>query len=300
MLLAALGLWTAPLAPARADEAAGHYNLALQYKREGKLADAIAECQKALQARPDYAAAHMTLGNLYRGQADYTRAAGEFEKAVKLQPKDPTAHGNLGAGVRAASTASEEGIRELETALDLKPRRLRGAASPWASPTSRRATTPTPSKTCRRPPRVKPDAAEAWTNLGIAKSKTDDHDGAVSALRKAITLRPEDADLHFDLAVVFRRDRKTDEAIAEYRLALEKDPKLAKAYYDLGILYSQEKKTTEAKAAFENYLKYGTSESAADRKEAEDRLKTFKGYDDGKAATEQARESSEADARPNR
>src|SRR5260221_6396022 len=29
--------------PARADEAAGHYTLALQYKREGKVPDAIAE-----------------------------------------------------------------------------------------------------------------------------------------------------------------------------------------------------------------------------------------------------------------
>ncbi|HTA19780.1 MAG TPA: tetratricopeptide repeat protein, partial [Polyangia bacterium] len=59
--------------PARADEAGGHYTLALQYKREGKLPDAIAECQRALQLRPDYAAAHFTLGNLYRGQGDYAR-----------------------------------------------------------------------------------------------------------------------------------------------------------------------------------------------------------------------------------
>ena len=41
-------------------------------------------------------------------------------------------------------------------------------------------------------------------------------------------------------------------------------------------MYSQEKKTAEAREAFENYLEYGTNEDAASRKDAEDRLKTFK------------------------
>ena len=63
----------------------------------------------------------------------------------------------------------------------------------------------------------------------------------------------------------------------EYLIAVEKDPKFAKAYYDLGIMYSQEKKTAEARAAFEKYLQYGTSEDSASRKDAEDRLATFKG-----------------------
>ena len=58
---------------AQADEAAGHYNLAVQYKREGKLTEAVAECQKAIQLRPNYAAAHMTLGSLYRAQKNYPR-----------------------------------------------------------------------------------------------------------------------------------------------------------------------------------------------------------------------------------
>src|SRR5207244_313198 len=96
---------------ARADEAAGHYNLALQYKREGKPADAIAECEKAVSLRPDYAAAHLTRGNLYRAQNDLPRAAGELEKAAKLQPKDSTAHANLGA-VYVRMKRLDDGIRE--------------------------------------------------------------------------------------------------------------------------------------------------------------------------------------------
>ena len=49
------------LAPgvARADDAAGHYNLCVQFKREAKLTEAVGECLKAIQLRSNYAAAHM-------------------------------------------------------------------------------------------------------------------------------------------------------------------------------------------------------------------------------------------------
>jgi tetratricopeptide (TPR) repeat protein len=106
-------------------------------------------------------------------------------------------------------------------------------------------------------------------------------DGAIAAFKKAIALKPDEAEYHFSLATVYRRQRNTDEAIAEYNLAIARDPKHARAYYDLGILYSQDKKTQEAKEAFEKYLEYGKSEDPAARKDAEERLKTFKGYNDG-------------------
>jgi tetratricopeptide (TPR) repeat protein len=84
--------------------------------------------------------------------------------------------------------------------------------------------------------------------------------------------------------VVYRRQRNTDAAIAEYQIAVQKNPKLAKAYYDLGIMYSQERKNPEARAAFEKYLENGPHEDAASRKDAEERLKSFKGTSDGQAA----------------
>ena len=86
---------------ARADDAATHYNLALQLKREGKVVEAIGECEKAISLRSDYASAHLTLGNLWRAQGNYQKAADEFEITVKLQPKDSTSHANLGAVLRS-------------------------------------------------------------------------------------------------------------------------------------------------------------------------------------------------------
>jgi tetratricopeptide (TPR) repeat protein len=109
-------------------------------------------------------------------------------------------------------------------------------------------------------------------------------EGAIAAFRKAISLRPEEAEYHFSLATVYRRQRDADNAIEEYKQAIARDPRHARAYYDLGVLYSQDKKTQEAKEAFEKYLEYGRSEDAESRRDAEERLKTFKGYTDGEKA----------------
>src|SRR4051794_7679901 len=103
-LLAGCGLFLAfqlPALPsltrsAHADDAATHYNMGLQLKRQGKLAEAINEVEKAIELRSDYAAAHFTLGNLWRAQGDLPKAAKSLERAVELQPQDAAARSNLG------------------------------------------------------------------------------------------------------------------------------------------------------------------------------------------------------------
>ena len=84
----------------------------VQFKREGKLTDGVAECLKAIQLRSNYAAAHMTLGSLYRAQNNYAGAAAEYEKVVKLEPKDALGHYNLGVAY-VALKRPDDGIREL-------------------------------------------------------------------------------------------------------------------------------------------------------------------------------------------
>ena len=193
---------------------------------------------------------------------------------MKLEPKDALGHANLGAAYQALS-GSTTAIRELEEAMDAQARRLRDPRVAGQI-YSKKADYKHAIEHLIKATELKPTEVDAWNNLGIARSKTDDKDGAMVAFKKAIALKPEDGELHFGLATVYRRQRKTDEAIAEYQVAVQKNPRLAKAYYDLGILYSQDKKTAEARAAFEKYLQYGTNEDAASRKDAEERLKTFK------------------------
>ena len=89
-MLAALAVLTLALigsGVAHADPAADQYNLAVQLKREGKIPEAIASCQKALSLRSNYAAAHRTLSSLYRAQGNYKQAVVELEATLKIEPR---------------------------------------------------------------------------------------------------------------------------------------------------------------------------------------------------------------------
>ncbi len=214
-----------------------------------------------------------------------------------MQPKDADAHANLGAAY-ARLKRSDEAIRELEMALDLKPDDYEAQLS-LGFAYKQQGDYKHAIEHLQKATELKPDNPQGWTNLGVAKSKTDDKEGAIVALKKAIALKPDDADLHFDLGVVYRRQRNTDAAIAEYQIAVQKNPKYAKAYYDLGIMYSLERKNPEARAAFEKYLEYGSHEDAGPRKDAEERLKTFKGTAASSAASSSLRPGAHAHVRTN-
>ena len=77
---------------ARADEAADHYNLAVQYKREGKMTEAMAECLKAIPLRSNYAAAHMHAGQPLPRAEQLPEGGRRVREGVKLEPKDAQAH----------------------------------------------------------------------------------------------------------------------------------------------------------------------------------------------------------------
>jgi tetratricopeptide (TPR) repeat protein len=270
-------LLLAVLAPgvARADDAAGHYNLCVQFKREAKLTEAVGECLKALKLRSNYAAAHMTLGSLYRAQNNYAGAAAEYENRRQARAEGRARPLQPGRRLPGAQ-AHRRRARELEEGDGPASRRLRDprlAGQDLQQEGRLQARDGAPGEGDRA--EARPDV-DAWNSLGIARSKTDDKEGAIVAFNKAISLRPDDAELHFGLATVYRRQRNTDKAIAEYQVAVQKNPRLAKAYYDLGLLYAQDKKNAEARQAFEKYLQYGTNEDAASRKDAEERLKTYK------------------------
>ena len=131
-------------------------------------------------------------------------------------PRTPT-----GRGV-CPLKRSDEGIRELETAIEIGPTTT-SRKLPWfrlqAEDDYKHAIEHLEKATT-----IKPDDAQGRTNLGVAKPKTDDKEGAIVALKKALSIKPDDAELHFDLGAVYRRQRNPDEAIAEYQVAVQKNP----------------------------------------------------------------------------
>ena len=68
---------------------------------------------------------------------------------------------------------------------------------------------------------LKPDFAEAYSNMGVALRNQGKLDEAIEAYRKAISLRPNDADTYFNLGIVLRDQNKLEEAIDAYKKSIQ-------------------------------------------------------------------------------
>ncbi|HEV8587835.1 MAG TPA: tetratricopeptide repeat protein [Pyrinomonadaceae bacterium] len=100
-----------------------HYLLALTLTETGKLEDAIAEFQKAIElATKDGSKilAYYNMGNAHFDLAQYAKAAAAYEQALKLDPTLSKPHYNLGlthVGMNEISEAAEQ----FNAAIQLKP-----------------------------------------------------------------------------------------------------------------------------------------------------------------------------------
>ena len=86
----------------------------------------------------------------------------------------------------------------------------------------------------------------AHNNLGLAYSKKDMVDEAISEYKKALTIRPHFAKPHNNLGNIYHRKGKLDEAISEYKKALVINPNFVEAHYNLGVAYGRKGKLDEA------------------------------------------------------
>ena len=102
-----------------------HYNLAIALKALGRLQDAAASYQRALDLKPDYAEAHNNLGNVWKALGQRDKARASFAQALAVRPGYAEAHYNLGV---LAAEASEPDVaaRHLEACLDQDPGDSRG------------------------------------------------------------------------------------------------------------------------------------------------------------------------------
>jgi len=92
----------------------GYFYLGDILARRGKLAEAEKVFRQAARLKPLPAMAFLNLGNVLRAQGRYKAAANALQKALDLEPEYREAR---------------EGLKDLETALAMKPgRRRRGSA----------------------------------------------------------------------------------------------------------------------------------------------------------------------------
>lgn len=93
---------------------------------------------------------------------------------------------------------------------------------------------------------LKPDYAEAHSNLGYILVTLSRYEEAALACRKAIALKPGYADAHSNLGNALNALQRHEDAIACYRSALSFNPNYAEAHYNLGIALLALQRNAEA------------------------------------------------------
>ncbi|MDC1357138.1 tetratricopeptide repeat protein [Pseudomonadota bacterium] len=101
---------------------------------------------------------------------------------------------------------------------------------------------------------LKPDYAEAYSNMGVALQEQDKLDEAIEAYNKCISLKPDYADAYNNMGVTLQQQGKLDEAINAYNKAILLNPNYADAYSNMGNVLKDQGKLDEAIEAHEKSI----------------------------------------------
>ena len=197
------------------------------------LADDIAGYQKALEVNQRDPRVHATLASGYVEADRLTDAIAEFGEALRLDPTAPRQY-DVGAVLLQAQKFGQAADHFAEAAR-LKPEY---AEAFYGLGVARQGEGRLDDAidSYRRALQLDLHYADAYYNLGRALATQGRTADAISEYQRGLELKPDDAEAHQSLAAVLASQDRIDEAIAHYRRALQLSPDLPGALVDLAWL----------------------------------------------------------------
>lgn len=199
---------------------------------DGKLAEAVDACHRALERAPGDARAWNELAHALRWQGRLDEARAAAERALEQEPRLAEAWFNRGA-VQVAQGEAARGIESYRKALELRP----AFAEAWSNLGDALGTTgdkPGEIEAYRRAIEIDPQLAPVWSNLGSALLETGRIGEALLACRRATELDPDFAAGWNNLGNALRECGEHEEAVRACESALRLAPGLAEAWSSLG------------------------------------------------------------------
>jgi tetratricopeptide (TPR) repeat protein len=184
----------------------GFNNLGVALFQNGRVDEAIAQYQHALSIRPDDWEVCYNLGNALFQKGNMTEAIGCFQKAVKLQPASADARCHLGNAFFQTGQLAQA-VLYYEQALQ-----------------------------------VNPDSLEAQNNLGSAFLQQGKLDQAIVHFQQSLKINPAVAAAHNNLGDALLQEKRIDEAAAQFAEALAIQPDYAPARSNLDIVRQWQRK----------------------------------------------------------
>lgn len=201
--------------------------LGQMYQRQGKLKEAVKQYEALLKFHsgdPDKNIAfRFFLAAIYERAGQLKEAGANLEKVITLNPKAIEAYLQLGR-LYLKRDLTKEGIGILEKGRELALRDSNLYLLPRSNPGNNR----------------KEVLQGIYFLLGLAYSREENYDKAVSRQREYLSMDPDNALVRFYMGANLERQGKTEEAILELKKAIELNPKNYEALNYLGYLYAEQ------------------------------------------------------------
>ena len=97
---------------------------------------------------------------------------------------------------------------------------------------------------------LKPDYAEAYSNMGVALQDLGKLNQSIEAYNKSISLKPNNPDAYYNIGNALKDQGRLDQAVAAYNKALSIKPDYAEAYSNLGVILQAQGKLDHAIEAY--------------------------------------------------
>ena len=214
----------------------------------GERGESINEMAAAVRLRPDSARVHNQYGMVLSRFVEVKAARQEFEKALELDPALAGAHINLSLILAQAGELSAAGDH-LDSAIKLQVDAPAAAqthylrAKIWGAQNQIDKSIDELEKSIQ----LRPEYAEAWSDLGGMRRLALDSDGAVQALEKAVALNPHDSTAQYRLGQLYLQDGETLKALDHLKVALLGDPSDPASLYSLDRALRKAGRLEEAK-----------------------------------------------------
>ena len=182
------------------DLAEVHNNFGAALFQQGKVDEAFAQYQEALQINPDFAKAHNNLGNLLLQQGKRDAAIAQYQEALQIDPHKAETYYNLGTALLQQG-GLDQAVAQYQRALQINP-----------------------------------DYPEAHNNLGNALSQQGNVNEAIAQYQKALQINPRYAEACYNLAETFRETGNVQEAIVYYQKAIQINPDYVEGLNNLARL----------------------------------------------------------------
>jgi tetratricopeptide (TPR) repeat protein len=253
-------LWNHALA-CTSNNPLAHFNLGNAFLKQGKLDDAVAQYQKALEIQPGLASVHYNLGNAFLDLGKLDDAIAQYRKTLEIRPNNADSYYNLGRALFMQGKL-DDAIADYRKAVEIEPDSVEALirlGNALAAKGARDAAITQYQKALT----IRPDDAEARTNLGKALLLKGDLDGAMSCFAESSTLNQDPLARWYGLGNVFLQNGDLDEAIICYRQALKINPHSDDAFANLGVAFLKKKETNAAMDSWQQALTINPSQMSA-------------------------------------